>query len=448
MNYDKLISPEDEQQVLGSLLLDYEQYGAIAFLKEADFGKVEHRLIFGAICKAMAQYNTLDIGTVAMVLEQDQTLSTVGGHEYLASLMACVPSGFQVLPHAKRVFDLSMRRGLGRASDSFANMLAEEGKEVPNALNEYNMVLSRASARLAEIEVRQNISNPADALANSTMWNVGIGLPGLSRYLRLISQKSHYIVGNPGVGKTTLGVTMALSAALQNIPSYVFLAETDVLDASGIVLGAYGKLEAWFLNALQYDPSFRTESNIQKLRAIWDECVPQDLPLYLQDFRGRRTDDVLAIVAGIHNSVVVIDHAYAFVFQSESKAEYQPWIYFTAFFKSIERLAARNGNVIVVLNQYTQDGMKEWKRLHVQSGGAGGSNIACTQINIMADDELNSGPYKGVRFFIAKAKASLVREQLPSGEIVSVQAENAEGVLYINRAYRSVAEAVPYAGTG
>ena len=67
---------------------------------------------------------------------------------------------------------------------------------------------------------------------------------------------------------------------------------------------------------------------------------------------------------------------------------------------------------------------------------------------MMADNELDSGPYKGVRFFIAKAKASLVREQLPSGEIVSVQAENAEGVLYINRAYRSVAEAVPYAGTG
>lgn len=78
-------SIEAEQSVLGGLLLDNRAWNELADrLSEADFYRVDHQLIYKAICDLIGFGRPCDFVTLAEHLRTQEKLEEAGGLSYLA----------------------------------------------------------------------------------------------------------------------------------------------------------------------------------------------------------------------------------------------------------------------------------------------------------------------------------------------------------------------------
>ena len=113
--------PQDldaEQATLGAMLLDGKACErAFGIVKQTDFYREAHGLIFLAMQNVQAMNEPIDIITVASELRRASHLEQVGGGEYLTALMNKVPTSKHVERYAKIVFEKSLLRQLIIAGD-------------------------------------------------------------------------------------------------------------------------------------------------------------------------------------------------------------------------------------------------------------------------------------------------------------------------------------------
>src|SRR5579863_1586962 len=77
-------SVDAEQSVLGGLMLDNRAFDQIVDrLREDDFYRYEHRLIFAAMSRLTEQNKPLDVLTLTEILREKQELDKTGGDLYL-----------------------------------------------------------------------------------------------------------------------------------------------------------------------------------------------------------------------------------------------------------------------------------------------------------------------------------------------------------------------------
>jgi len=90
-------SIEAEQSVLGGLLLDNASWDRIAdFLREADFYRYDHRIIFQHIAKLISASKPADVITVYESLTNIGKAEEVGGLPYLNALAQNTPSAANI----------------------------------------------------------------------------------------------------------------------------------------------------------------------------------------------------------------------------------------------------------------------------------------------------------------------------------------------------------------
>ena len=108
--------PQDldaEQATLGAMLLDGKACErAFGIVKQTDFYREAHGLIFLAMQNVQAMDEPIDIITVASELRRASHLEKVGGGEYLTALMNKVPTSKHVQRYARIVFEKSLLRQL------------------------------------------------------------------------------------------------------------------------------------------------------------------------------------------------------------------------------------------------------------------------------------------------------------------------------------------------
>src|SRR5437016_2356634 len=86
-------SIEAEQSVLGGIMLDNRAWDLIADrVKEVDFYRHDHRLIYRIMAKLIEQSKPLDVLTVAESLRELHELDNAGGEIYLFELANNTPS--------------------------------------------------------------------------------------------------------------------------------------------------------------------------------------------------------------------------------------------------------------------------------------------------------------------------------------------------------------------
>src|ERR1700723_638146 len=80
-------SIEAEQSVLGGLMLDNRAWDQIADrIREEDFYRNEHRLIYQAMSRLFAQTKPVDVLTVSDALREMHEMEQAGGEMYLFEL--------------------------------------------------------------------------------------------------------------------------------------------------------------------------------------------------------------------------------------------------------------------------------------------------------------------------------------------------------------------------
>jgi replicative DNA helicase len=222
-------SVEAEQAVLGGVFLDKEAWDKVAErVREEDFYRRDHRIIFRAISQLSNEGQPYDIVTVAEWLENHQLLDESGGMRNLAALAENTPSASNISAYADIVRKRSILRQLISATSDINDTVFNPQGQSSEQILEF---AEQTVFEIAEQETRgrksyQNISAYTDLVmemmqerAESTNPITGIrtGYHDLDK-ITAGFQRSDLIViaGRPAMGKSALAVNIAETAAIKD----------------------------------------------------------------------------------------------------------------------------------------------------------------------------------------------------------------------------------------
>jgi len=233
-------SEEAEQAVLGAAMVDKEAVGlALEKLEPSDFYRLEHQLIFRAMCSLYENDQAIDPITCADTLQksaelfldkaqqkafQDRDLlEVVGGMDFLIDLSQMMGTAANVTYHAGIVREKSVLRSLITVSNNIAHEAYEGGDEA-------GRILDRAQGRIYEIsqETRVGGFEKVDRIVPTTFKSIeeafqsSDDVTGLKTGFREMDrrtgglQKSDLIIlaARPSMGKTSFALNLAYNVAV------------------------------------------------------------------------------------------------------------------------------------------------------------------------------------------------------------------------------------------
>jgi replicative DNA helicase len=215
---------EAECGVLGSIIIDPEAIVQVSdFLRADDFYRDAHRTIYEVILQLYEEHEPADFITICDELERRNKLEEVGGASYITSLINQVPTSGNVEFYARIVERSAILRRLIHAAGQIAAIAYEEG-DADIALDKAEQLIFNISQRHARSDfthlrdVLAEYMNKLDQLheRRGTIVGVPTGFTDLDRLTGGL-QKSDLIVlaARPGIGKTSLALSLAHNSALK-----------------------------------------------------------------------------------------------------------------------------------------------------------------------------------------------------------------------------------------
>lgn len=217
---------ESEQSVLGGLLIDPKAFERIDWLKEADFYREEHQLIYRHICLLLQERQPVDVVTVAESLVSAGVDESYVGLSYLGDLSMNTPSAANILRYAESVADKRLLRDLMVASSQIAD-LAQREKTLPisERIEQAQAVVYALGERRTENqhEPRNICSILSDVVADiEERRDRGGDISGLPTGFPDLDNKTYglhpsdliIIAGRPAMGKTTFALNIAEHVAV------------------------------------------------------------------------------------------------------------------------------------------------------------------------------------------------------------------------------------------
>ena len=251
-------SIEAEQSVLGGLLLDNTAWDKIAgVLREEDFYRYDHRLIFQRIQRLIDQAKPADVITVNDALKSLGKADEVGGLVYLNALAQNTPSAANIRRYADIVRGRAVMRNLVSVSDEISESafnpngrevgellddaeakifaIAEEGSRGQQGFVGIQPLLTQVVERIDELYHRDN---PSD------ITGVPTGFADLDRMTSGLQAGDLVIVaGRPSMGKTAFSLNIGEHVAIdQGLPVAVFSMEMGGSQLAMRMLGSVGRL--------------------------------------------------------------------------------------------------------------------------------------------------------------------------------------------------------------
>jgi len=216
---------EAEQSVLGSLLIDREAIVRIRpSLNPEDFYRGAHREIYAAIVDLYDKREPADLTTLPDELQRRGRLDDVGGLAYLTTLLSIVPTAAHVEYYAGIVKREATRRRLIDAGSTIVTIGYNDDLELIDALDKSEKLIFDVSQDRLERDFKP-ISHFLDAFFEridfvqqhrGELVGVPTGFADLDKMTGGLQQSDLIIVAaRPGVGKTSLALTMAFNAALR-----------------------------------------------------------------------------------------------------------------------------------------------------------------------------------------------------------------------------------------
>ena len=222
-------SIEAEQAVLGGAFLDEKAWDKVTGrVREEDFYRKDHRVIFRAISSLNSEGQAYDIVTVAEWLENHQLLDESGGMRNLAALAENTPSASNITAYADIVRKRSILRQLITATaninDTVFNPQGKSSEQILEAAEQ--IVFEIAEQEDKGRKSYQNINYYTDkvmekiqslAESDSPITGVPTGYHDLD-FKTAGFQPSDLIIiaGRPSMGKTALAVNIAENAAIKD----------------------------------------------------------------------------------------------------------------------------------------------------------------------------------------------------------------------------------------
>ena len=216
---------EAEQSVLGSLLIDREAIVRVRpNLHPEDFYRGAHREIYAAIVDLYDKREPADLTTLPDELQRRGRLDDVGGIAYLTTLLSIVPTAAHVEYYAEIVKREATRRRLIDAGSSIVSIAYNDDLDLIDALDKSEKLIFDVAQDRLERDFKP-ISHYLDAFFEridfvqqhrGELAGVPTGFADLDKMTGGLQQSDLIIIAaRPGVGKSSLSLSMAFNAALR-----------------------------------------------------------------------------------------------------------------------------------------------------------------------------------------------------------------------------------------
>ena len=219
-------SPEAEQAVLGSMLIDADCVKDVMDkLKPEDFYLRQNREIFETIYTMFIYSKPIDGVTVAGEMEKNG-LYTDTTRSYLLQLMEVTPTSANVMEYVRIVRDKALQRAVALAAADITAMVQDGAGSAGDMLESaeqkiYAIRRGRSAQNMVPISVvlQDVMGHLAELTANG-----GSTLPGLSTGFSAVDGKINglnksdllLLAARPGMGKTSMALNVALAAAKES----------------------------------------------------------------------------------------------------------------------------------------------------------------------------------------------------------------------------------------
>ncbi|MBN1982812.1 MAG: replicative DNA helicase [Chitinivibrionales bacterium] len=214
-----------ERSVLGSILIDVNALdSAMENLSETSFYAPAHQKIFTCIRTLYSHEAGIDIITLAEELRKNQWLEAVGGEAYLSELVDTVATAANITSHVKILNEKSTLRSLITAASEITTDCFQPDVET-------SKIVDRAEAKIFAIAEGTIKNKPERMRELLPVTFVDIeryaregGVSGIqSGFTKLDEMTTGFhpgdlviIAARPGMGKTSLALSIALNTAVHN----------------------------------------------------------------------------------------------------------------------------------------------------------------------------------------------------------------------------------------
>ncbi len=298
-------SIEAEQSTLGGLLLDNHAWDKIGdLLREEDFYRADHRLIWKHIARLIERGKPADVITVFESLDADKRAEEAGGLAYLNALAQNTPSAANIRGYAQIVRDRSiLRRLLGSTDEIAESVYNRRGREVREILDSaesavFKIAEDGARGKQGFIEMSSLVVQVRDRVQELHELN-SPDVTGLATGFTDLDQKTSglqpgdliIVAGRPSMGKTAFSLNIAENVALEGGIVGVFSMEMGGTQLAMRMLGSIGridlhKLRTGKLNDTEFSKFATALERLQEVKLHVDE-TPALMALELRA-RARR----------------------------------------------------------------------------------------------------------------------------------------------------------------
>src|SRR5712691_2586611 len=215
-----------EEAVLGAALIDREAIIKVAaFLKSDDFYRERNGAIFEAMLMLYDRRDPVDYMTLSDELNRRNQLEQVGGILYLGQLLSVVPTSLHIEEYGRIVERTSLMRRLISAGGKIAALGYSDAYDVDTTLEKAEQLLlgisqqrvtrdfeSLGSVLRAYLDQLEELQAGGDR----TRYGIPTGFIDLDKLTSGL-QRSDLIIlaARPAMGKTSLALNVAASAALK-----------------------------------------------------------------------------------------------------------------------------------------------------------------------------------------------------------------------------------------
>ena len=219
-------SPEAEQAVLGAMLIDAECVKDVMDqLRPEDFYLRANREIFETIYSMFVYSKPIDGVTVAGEMEKNG-LYNDNTRSYLLQLMEATPTSANVMEYAKIVRDKALMRAVATAAGDITAMVQEgtgSAGDLLEAAEQKIYAIRRGRNAQSMVTIGVVLQDVMERLAELTAAG-GEKVPGLSTGFSAVDSKINglndsdllLLAARPGMGKTSMALNVALSAAKES----------------------------------------------------------------------------------------------------------------------------------------------------------------------------------------------------------------------------------------
>jgi replicative DNA helicase len=218
-------SQEAEEAVLGSILIDHEAILRVAsFLQPEHFYVVKHQWVFDAMQRLQQRQAAIDILTLHDEIKAAGRLDEVGGIGFLAQLTNAVPTALNIEAYARTVEEHAVRRRMISAASDVARLAYDRMLPIENVIEKSEAAIfavSEAHGEKKMAPIRKVVSSFYERIEYLHQHrDEPLGIPtGYTELDKLTAglQRGDLIIvaARPGVGKTSLMLNIAYTAAMK-----------------------------------------------------------------------------------------------------------------------------------------------------------------------------------------------------------------------------------------